>query len=291
MAQRVRALNAFVADVYGPQKIVADGVVPSYVIESASYYEPGMRGVKPHSGVWIGVAGLDVVRDHEGRWMVLEDNCRTPSGFAYLHAARRALLSHLPIPPDANPRPLDGEIDLLADALRTAAPEGSAGHHSPVRGAADRRRAQLGLLGARLAGPLAAHPAGRARGPVGPRRPAVRFDRRRAVARRRRLPAHQRGPARVRRRRAADRPDPRGTLGLINQYGSGVADDKLTHAYVEDMIRYYVGEEPVLPSVPTYDLAQPDQLERALDIFETLVIKPRMGHGGVGVLIAPARRA
>ncbi len=76
-------------------------------------------------------------------------------------------------------------------------------------------------------------------------------------------------------------------LGLVNQYGTGVADDKLTHAYVEQMIRFYVGEEPVLRSVPTYDLSQPDQLEEALDVFDELVIKPRAGHGGVGVLIAP----
>ena len=78
-----------------------------------------------------------------------------------------------------------------------------------------------------------------------------------------------------------------GTLGLINQYGTGVADDKLAHAYAEAMIRFYLGEEPVIRSVPTFDLAQPDQLERALDQFEDLVIKPRAGHGGVGVVIAP----
>ena len=81
-----------------------------------------------------------------------------------------------------------------------------------------------------------------------------------------------------------------GTLGLVNQYGTGVADDKLTHAYVEAMIRFYVGEEPVLRSVPTYDLAQPAQLEAALDVFDELVLKPRAGHGGVGVLIAPHAR-
>ena len=79
----------------------------------------------------------------------------------------------------------------------------------------------------------------------------------------------------------------RGLLGLVNQYGTGVADDKLTHAYVETMIRFYLGEEPVLRSVPTYDLAQPAQLEEALDVFDELVLKPRAGHGGVGVLIAP----
>ena len=289
LAQRVRALNAFVADVYGDQRIVAEGVVPPEVIRSADYYEPAMRGVEPPSGVWIGVAGLDLVRDHDGEWLVLEDNVRTPSGFAYLHATRRALLEHIDVPPDATPRPLDGEIDLLADALRAAAPESARGHRAPAGRGADRRRAQLGLLGARLALAPARHPARRARRARGARRPPVAAPARpaRAAPHRRHLPPHQRRPPGLRHRPPADRARPRGMLGLVNQYGTGVADDKLTHAYVEDMIRFYVGEEPVLRSVPTYDLAQPDQLEEALDVFDELVLKPRAGHGGVGVLIAP----
>src|SRR3954452_1970260 len=122
LAQRVRALNAFVADVYGDQRIVAEGVVPASLLESANYYEPALRGLRPPGNVWIGVAGLDLVRDTDGSWLVLEDNVRTPSGFAYLHATRRALLEHINVPPDARPRPLDGEIDLLADTLRAVAP-------------------------------------------------------------------------------------------------------------------------------------------------------------------------
>src|SRR5215217_6729717 len=132
LAQRVRALNAFVADVYGDQRIVAEGVIPREVVTSADYYEQAMVGVRPPSGVWIGVAGLDLVRDHNGEWLVLEDNVRTPSGFAYLHATRRALLEHIAVPPGATPRPLDGEIDLLADTLRAAAPEGARGRRAPL---------------------------------------------------------------------------------------------------------------------------------------------------------------
>ena len=132
LAQRVRALNAFVADVYGDQRIVAEGVVPREVIDSADYYEPALRGLRPPGNVWIGVAGLDLVRDHNGEWLVLEDNVRTPSGFAYLHATRRALLEHIAVPPDATPRPLDGEIDLLADALRAVAPESARGRRAPL---------------------------------------------------------------------------------------------------------------------------------------------------------------
>jgi uncharacterized circularly permuted ATP-grasp superfamily protein len=289
LAQRVRALNAFVADVYGAQRIVAEGVIPAQVITSADYYEAGMVGMRPPNGVWIGVAGLDIVRDADGEWLVLEDNLRTPSGFAYLHATRRALLEHIAVPPDATPRPLDGEIDLLADALRAAAPESARGHRSPLAavltdGEHNSAFWEHAWLARALAIPL-----------VEPRELELRdgalWLRQRGLREGRRIDV-------VYRRTNADRlesdvgrllidPVRRGVLGLVNQYGTGVADDKLTHAYVEDMIRFYVGEEPVLRSVPTYDLAQPAQLEEALDVFDSLVVKPRAGHGGVGVLIAP----
>jgi uncharacterized circularly permuted ATP-grasp superfamily protein len=289
LAQRVRALNAFVADVYGEQRIVAEGIVPAEVITSADYYEPAMRGVKPPSGIWIGVSGLDLVRDHNGEWLVLEDNVRTPSGFAYLHATRRALLEHLNVPPDAMPRPLDGEVDLLTDALRAAAPEGARGRRAPMAavltdGEHNSAYWEHAWLSRQLGIPLITPDELevldgelwlRARGLREPRRIDVVYRRTNAD----RLDSDL--------GRLLIEPIRRGTLGLVNQYGTGVADDKLTHAYVEQMIRFYVGEEPVLRSVPTYDLAQPAQLEEALDVFDQLVLKPRAGHGGVGVLIAP----
>lgn len=290
LAQRVRALNAFVADVYGPQRIVAEGVVPASVLQSADYFEESMRGVTPPGNVWIGVAGLDLVRDADGSWLVLEDNVRTPSGFAYLHATRRALLEHIDVPPDAMPRPLDGEIDLLADTLRAVAPASARGRRAPVAalltdGEHNSAYWEHAWLSRQLGIPL-----------VEPHELEVRSDgcvwlQPRGLREPRRIDV-------IYRRTDADRVDSdlarlllppvrAGLLGLVNQYGTGVADDKLTHAYVEDMIRFYVGEEPVLKSVPTYDLSQPGQLEEALDVFDELVLKPRAGHGGVGVLIAP----
>ena len=289
LAQRVRALNAFVADVYGDQRIVAEGVVPAAVVETADYYEPALRGLRAPSNVWIGVAGLDLVRDADGEWLVLEDNVRTPSGFAYLHATRRALLEHVDVPPDATPRPLDGEIDLLADALRAVAPETARGRRAPLAavltdGENNSAYWEHAWLSRQLGIPL-----------VEPNELEVRdgelWLRQRGLREPRRIDV-------IYRRTNADRLDSdvgrlliepvrRGLLGLVNQYGTGVADDKLTHAYVEQMIRFYTGEEPVLRSVPTYDLAQPEQLEEALDVFDELVLKPRAGHGGVGVLIAP----
>ena len=248
-----------------------------------------MRGVKPPGDIWIGVAGLDLVRDHDGEWLVLEDNVRTPSGFAYLHATRRALLEHIAVAARRAPRPLDGEIDLLADTLRAVAPESARGRRAPqaavlTDGEHNSAYWEHAWLSRQLGIPLvepdelevrATATCGSARGLREPRRIDVIYRRTNAD----RLDSDI--------GRLLIEPVRDGTLGLVNQYGTGVADDKLTHAYVEDMIRFYVGEEPVLRSVPTYDLAQPAQLEEALDVFDELVLKPRAGHGGVGVLIAP----
>ena len=247
-------------------------------------------GSRVPGNVWIGVAGLDLVRDADGEWLVLEDNVRTPSGFAYLHATRRALLEHIAVPPDAMPRPLDGEIDLLADALRAVAPESARGHRAPAArvltdGEHNSAYWEHAWLSRQLGIPLVDSPSSRS-APTAASGCASAVSASRAGS-----TSSTAAPTPT----ALDsdigrlliEPIRAGNLGMVNQYGTGVADDKLTHAYVEDMIRFYVGEDPVLRSVPTYDLAQPGQLEEALDVFDSLVLKPRAGHGGVGVLIAP----
>jgi uncharacterized circularly permuted ATP-grasp superfamily protein len=266
----VRALNAFVADVYGERRIFADGAVPDRLLDAANH-EPGMRGVTPPGDVWIGIAGLDLVRDPEGRFLVLEDNAMTPSGMAYAAAARHAVAAHV----DGSPLPLDGLPQLLAGTLENArASEGLA--VLLTDGPRNSAHWEHAWLARALGVPL-----------VTPSSLGRRGDR---------LTLHGEPVAVIYRRTDADRLDTgvgellapavrAGTVGVVNGFGTGVADDKLAHAYVETMVEYYLGEPPLLPSVPTLDLGVPATLEQVLDTLDELVVKPRNGHGGHGVVI------
>ena len=194
LAQRVRALNAFIADVYAKRRIVDEGVVPERVIDTAEYHEPAMNGVRPPGDIWIGISGLDLVRDAHGNFQVLEDNVRTPSGYSYAAAARRALAAQLDLAPEDAPRPLDDLPELLRFALEAAAPTPGRSRIALLTDGARERR----LLRARV-------------GRQGDRRPADRAGGAgRARRHRHRLPPHQRRSARHEGRPAAARPDPQG---------------------------------------------------------------------------------
>jgi len=280
LVQRVRALDAFVADAYGPRRAVAEGVVPERVIETSDGYEPAVLGLRPPGGTWVGLAGLDLVRDADGELLVLEDNLRTPSGFAYAVEARRAVLASLDVPDELAPRSLAGLPEMLGDTLRAAAPEGVDDPYMLVLTDGERNSAAFEHAWAaeKLGIPLAEPRDLVLRGDVlrhGGRAVDVVYRRTDAD-----VVNSEVGRLLVPAQRA-------GTLGLVNAFGTGVADDKLAHGYVEAMVRFYLGEEPLLRSVETYDLCVPEQLERALDVLETLVVKPRLGHGGHGVMVCP----
>lgn len=288
LRQRARALNAFLADAYGSQRIFDDGVVPGRLLETSEGYEPAMRGLLDSGAPPAIVAGLDLVRDREGELRVLEDNLRMPSGACYALAVREILAQELDLP--VPPRPPEGYLEKLGEAIRAAAPTGgdepcaAVVSDGPENGAwyeHERVGRELGMpiftpdqlevSRGRLFG----------RGPEGRRRIDVIY-----------------------RRQDADRlcePDGRPTelgelllpalrserLRCANAFGTGLADDKLTHAYVERMIDYYLGEEPLLRSVPSYDLSDEEDRSEAMERLDELVIKPRGGFGGHGVTIMP----
>ncbi len=288
ISQRVLALEAFVHDAYGERRIVAAGLISAQTIDEAEGYEPALKGRLPDGPVAIGIAGLDVVRDRDGTFLVLEDNLRTPSGFAYAAAARSAI-EREPLPSWSR-RPFADEVfAALGETLAAAVPPGgdpstgivltdgpqSSAHYEHAQvarrlGLALVTPAELALYDGRLVR------SGR-RGRILPVNVVYRRldeDRMREDGGRPTLPAM-----------LLEGPWVAGRLGLVNAFGTGVADDKAIHAYVEQMIRFYLGEEPLLRSVRTLDLIDPEQRRQALEDIERLVVKPRHGHGGHGVVV------
>jgi uncharacterized circularly permuted ATP-grasp superfamily protein len=291
----VRALELFVRDVYGERRIVRAGVVPAGSLEGARHYESQLMGMGGEPGTWITVAGLDVVRDSDGSFKVLEDNLRTPSGIAYAVATREVIGAHLAPPAGLRVRSLDAAFHTLGNALRAAARPG-AREDPMVILLSDGKDNSAFYEHAAIARYLSL--------------PLVHADQ--LSVRRGRLFAQLQGGEQavdvVYRRTDEDRltddrgeptaigrlllePLQGGAIACVNAFGTGVADDKLLHAYVEDMVRFYLGEEPLLRSVPTYDPSQPDVLEMILARIDELVIKPRSGHGGYGVVIGPHARS
>jgi uncharacterized circularly permuted ATP-grasp superfamily protein len=290
LAQRMRALNAFLTDAYGERAIVDAGIVDAPTIDGAEGFEPDLQGHLPATVPPAPIIGFDLVRDPDGQFLVLEDNMRTPSGIAYLVAARAALAACLPsdLP---RPRPVDPVIyELLAATLRAAA---------PPRGADD----PLIVLVSDGPGNVAFYEHANLARAVGI--PLVTIDQLQRSGevlsvtfedgRSDRVDVVYRRTDEDRVRDADGEWTPiaemlvpawlSGNIGLVNAFGNGVADDKLVHGHVEDFVRFYLGEEPLIRSVPTISLASPEAAQSAIEQVETLVIKPRHGHGGAGVTI------
>jgi uncharacterized circularly permuted ATP-grasp superfamily protein len=289
LAQRARALNAFLSDAYGAQRIVAAGLLSQATIEQAEGFEPDLSGRLPSYCAPAAIIGFDVVRDPAGEFLVLEDNMRTPSGFCYALAAREALLAVLPgVGPD--PRPVDPiTYELLDDALRCAAPPGAT---DPVivvltDGPGNVAHYEHATAARRLHCPLLTPEAlqvvdGRvsARLPDGATTPVDVVYRRTNEDRVRDEDGRLTGVAEL-----LLKPWLTGRLGIVNAFGNGLADDKLVHAHVEDFIRFYLGEEPVVRSVPTHTLAAPGDRAQTIANLRERVVKPRFGSGGQGVVI------
>ena len=298
VAQRVRALEAFLADVYGARQVVADGVVPQRVLITSKYFERQAAGIDPANGVRIHVAGIDLIRDEHGRFRVLEDNVRVPSGVSYVMENRRATMQALPeLFSSVRARQVSDYPGRLLRALRKAAPRGVADPTVALLtpGAYNAAYFEHALLARTMGVEL--------------------VEGRDLVCRNNRVMMRTTdGEQRVDviYRRIDDsfmdpvvfRPDSAlgcagvltaaraGNVTIANAIGNGVADDKLLYTYVPDLVRYFLNEEPILPNVDTYRLEEPDHLAEVIDRLDELVLKPVDGSGGKGIVIGPqAERA
>lgn len=286
--QRCRALNRLVADAYGERRIVEEGVLPERVIETAEHYEPAMRELRSAPQSWTTVVGIDLVRDPSGEFLVLEDNSRSPSGVSFAWAAREAV-GGLGLPGDPAGDPAEA-FEALGEALRAAAPPGAGDplvalfSEGPGSGAFFEHE----MIARRLQIPIVtaaelAKSGGRLHARVGGLRREIDVLYRRCDGER--LTRPDGSPTSL--GRLLIEPLQEGGLACVNAFGAGVADDKLTHAYVDEAIRFYLDQEPILKSVKTYDLGDPEQLRMVLGRLPELVVKPRSGLGGRGVLIGP----
>jgi uncharacterized circularly permuted ATP-grasp superfamily protein len=294
VAQRVRALEAFLADVYGGWRAVEAGVIPASVITSSPQFARAAHGFSPPNGVRIHVSGIDIVRDEEGELRVLEDNLRCPSGVSYVLANRAAMAQTLPeLFNDQRVQVVTEYPARLLAALRAAAPRG-VGEPTVVvltPGVYNPAFYEHALL-ARLMG-------------------VELVEGRDLVVHGTRVflrTTEGEAPVHVIYRRIDDdyldplhfRPDSlvgcpgllnaarAGGVTLANAVGNGVADDKLVYSYVPDLIRYYLDEDPLLQNVPTVRLTDPEARDLVLRSPRRHVFKRVDGSGGKGLVLGPS---
>jgi len=292
--QRVRVLEAFLADMYGTQSAIADGVIPARLITSSSHFHRESAGIEPANGVRIQVSGIDLIRDESGAWRVLEDNVRVPSGVSYVISNRRVMAQTLPeLFVSMRVRPVGDYPHKLLGALRASSPPGVDDPTVVVLtpGVYNSAYFEHTLL-ARLMGVELVEgrdlfcSGGRVwmRTTSGPTRVDVIY---------RRVDDEFLDPLQFRADSMLGSPGlllaaRLGNVTIANAVGNGIADDKLVYTYLPDLTRYYLAEDPLLPNVQTWRLEDPVQFEEVLDRLDELVLKPVDGSGGKGLVIGPA---
>lgn len=293
VVQRIRALEAFLADVYGRAQILNDRIVPTAVVTTSKYFHRAAWDLHVPGGVRVHVGGIDLIRAPDGRFLVLEDNLRTPSGVSYVIENRRVMARTFPDLFHAHRvAPVAGYPERLLSALKASDPSG--GDDPTVvlltPGVGNPAYSEHVFLARQMGVELVEGSDLTCRGDVVWMRTTLGEKRVDVIYRRvdddYLDPLHFRpeslvGCAGIVNAARA------GNVAIANAVGNGVADDKLVYTYVGEMIRYYLGERPLLDTPTTYRLTDPEHLREALGRMDQLVFKPVDGSGGKGIIFGP----
>jgi uncharacterized circularly permuted ATP-grasp superfamily protein len=294
LRQRVTALNHFIHDVYHDEEIIKAGIIPAEQIFNNAQYRPEMRHVEVPRNIYAQIAGIDIVRAGEGEFYVLEDNLRVPSGVSYMVEDRKMMMRLFP---DLFQRyrvaPVEHYPDLLLECLKSVKPEGikkpnvvvlTPGMFNSAYFEHTYLAQQMGVELVEGKDLFVKDEEVFMRTTRGPERVDVIY---------RRIDDDFLDPLAFRSDSAL------GVAGLLNAYragnitlanaiGTGIADDKSIYPYVPDMIKFYLGEKPILNNVPTYQCRKAEDLAYTLANIEQLVVKETHGAGGYGMLVGPA---
>ena len=291
LRQRVQALNRFLHDIYHGQEILKEGRIPAEQVNYNAQFRREMIGVDVPGGVYAHVAGVDLVKHSDGEYYVLEDNLRTPSGVSYMLENRKMMMRLFPeLFAHQTIRPVDHYPDLLLETLRRVAHVDhptivllTPGHYNSAYFEHAFLAQQMGIELVEGADLFVLNNTVFMRTTQGPQKVDVIY---------RRIDDDFLDPL-------AFRPDSMlgvpgllaayraGRVTLANAIGTGVADDKSMYPHVPEMIRFYLGEEPLLKNVPTWLLRKPEDRAYVLDHLEELVVKETQGSGGFGMLVGP----
>jgi uncharacterized circularly permuted ATP-grasp superfamily protein len=294
LTQRVKALNAFLADIYGPQDCLKAGIVPQDLVLRNPHFRLEMAGFRVPHNVYVHIAGIDLVRVDEKEFYVLEDNARTPSGVSYMLENREVMMRLFPDLLSRHPvLPVENYADHLLAALRSTAPVSAS--REPVTalltpGIFNSAFYEHSFLADKLGVELVEardlfvqDDVVFMRTTQGPRRVDVLY---------RRIDDEYLDPL-------VFRPDSilgvpglfaayqAGNVTLANAVGTGIADDKAVYSYMPEIVRFFTGEEPILKNVPTWRCRENESLSYVLDHLEELVVKEVNGSGGYGMLVGP----
>jgi uncharacterized circularly permuted ATP-grasp superfamily protein len=293
LRQRITALNLFLQDIYHEQRVVRDGVVPEHVVATATGFRRQCVGLTPPRGIWCHITGTDLVRDGDGQIYVLEDNLRCPSGVSYVLQNRQLMKQTFPqLFEQTTIQPVDDYCSRLLDALQylmedyVRAPTVallSPGMHNSAYFEHSFLAQQMGIDLVEGRDLVVSDGFVYMRTTKGFERIDVLY---------RRIDDDFLDPQTFREDSALGVPGlmeayRSGRIALANAPGTGIADDKVVYAYVPEIIKYYLGEEPIIPNVPTYVCWDDAHRNFVLDNLDHLVVKPANESGGYGLLIGP----